>query len=105
LAEPSASRIVLPVNDMNTSSSDGRATLTERFGLAAGMSEGVVTFAVAAGEAFVPRLFAELGVPIRSVNVARPSLDDVFMSFTGSTIRDAEGSAKDWMRLAIRGRN
>jgi ABC-2 type transport system ATP-binding protein len=80
------------------------AVLRERFGLEAGMAEGAVTFAVASGEEFVPRLFADLGVPIRSVSVSRPSLDDVFMSFTGSTIRDAEGSAKDWMRLAMRAR-
>jgi hypothetical protein len=38
----------------------------------------------------VPRLFAVLGVPIRSVTVTRPSLDDVFLAHTGSTIRDAE---------------
>ena len=38
----------------------------------------------------MPRLFAELGVPIRSVSLSRPTLDDVFMSHTGSTIRDAE---------------
>ena len=49
-----------------------------------------MTFGVAAGEQFVPRLFAELGVPIRSVSVSRPTLDDVFLSHTGSTIRDAE---------------
>ena len=49
-----------------------------------------MTFAVESGEEFVPRLFAELGVPIKSVSVARPSLDDVFMSYTGTTIRDAE---------------
>lgn len=54
------------------------------------MREGAVTFAVASGEEFVPRLFAELGMPIKAVSVARPSLDDVFMSYTGSTIRDAE---------------
>jgi ABC-2 type transport system ATP-binding protein len=51
-----------------------------------------VTFFVPAGEEFVPRLFAELGVAIRSVSVSRPTLDDVFMSHTGSTIRDAEES-------------
>ncbi|MFC5184106.1 ATP-binding cassette domain-containing protein [Actinomadura harenae] len=79
--------------------------LAERFGLAATVAEGAVTFAVSSGEAFVPRLFAELGMPIRSVSVSRPSLDDVFMSFTGSTIRDAEGSSKDWMRMAMRGRS
>lgn len=36
------------------------------------------------------------------MNVARPSLDDVFMSFTGTTIRDAEASASDGMRTAMR---
>jgi ABC-2 type transport system ATP-binding protein len=35
-------------------------------------------------------LFAELGTAIRSVSVSRPTLDDVFMSYTGTTIRDAE---------------
>lgn len=78
------------------------AAIKERFDLEAVVSEGAVTFWVPAGEAFVPRLFAELGVPIRSVSVARPSLDDVFMSFTGSTIRDAEASSSDTMRMAMR---
>jgi ABC-2 type transport system ATP-binding protein len=78
------------------------AAIKDRFDLDAVVSEGAVTFSVASGEAFVPRLFAELGVPIMSVNVARPSLDDVFMSFTGTTIRDAEASATDGMRTAMR---
>ncbi|HET7053987.1 MAG TPA: ATP-binding cassette domain-containing protein [Solirubrobacterales bacterium] len=64
----------------------------ERFGLEAQVSEGAVTFGVVDGEEFVPRLFAELGVPIRSVSLSRPTLDDVFMSHTGTTIRDAEES-------------
>jgi len=66
------------------------AALAQRFGIEARISEGAVTFAVAEGESFVPRLFAELGLPIRSVSVSRPTLDDVFMSHTGTTIRDAE---------------
>jgi len=78
------------------------AAIAERFGLEARMSEGAVTFGVPAGELFVPRLFAELGVPIRSVNVSRPSLDDVFMSYTGTTIRDAEASDADLRRAAVR---
>ncbi len=68
------------------------AALAERFGLEATMSEGAVTFFVPSGEEFVPRLFAELGIAIRSVSVSRPTLDDVFMSHTGTTIRDAEES-------------
>jgi ABC-2 type transport system ATP-binding protein len=66
------------------------AALADRFGLEAKMSEGAVTFLVESGEEFVPRLFAELGISIKSVSVARPTLDDVFMRYTGSTIRDAE---------------
>ncbi len=66
------------------------AALAERFGIEARISEGAVTFGVQEGEQFVPRLFAELGIPIKAVNVSRPTLDDVFMSYTGSTIRDAE---------------
>jgi ABC-2 type transport system ATP-binding protein len=80
------------------------AALKDDFGLEAAVHEGAVTFSVPSGEEFVPRLFAELGVPIKSVHVSRPSLDDVFMSYTGSTIRDAEGSANDWMRMAFRAR-
>jgi ABC-2 type transport system ATP-binding protein len=78
------------------------AALKGRFGIDAGVHEGAVTFAVSSGEEFVPRLFAELGVPIRSVHVARPSLDDVFMNYTGTTIRDAEAGSNDWARRMMR---
>jgi ABC-2 type transport system ATP-binding protein len=75
--------------------------LRERFDIEAQIAEGMVTFSVSEGEHFVPRLFAELGVPILSVNVARPSLDDVFMSYTGTTIRDAEATQSDRNRAGI----
>src|SRR3954451_25392850 len=85
-----------------TTADDDAATvaLEQRFGLTGRFAEGQLTFSVAAGEAFVPRLFAELGVAIKSVSVSRPSLDDVFMSHTGTTIRDAEtNSNRDLMRM------
>jgi ABC-2 type transport system ATP-binding protein len=79
------------------------AALADRFGLEATVAEGAVTFFVPSGEEFVPRLFAELGVAIRSVNVSRPTLDDVFMTYTGTTIRDAEASGGAHAnRLAMR---
>jgi ABC-2 type transport system ATP-binding protein len=74
------------------------AELADRFGIEAAMHEDAVTFSVASGEEFVPQLFAGLSVPIRSVSVSRPSLDDVFMSYTGTTIRDAEASGTEAMR-------
>jgi ABC-2 type transport system ATP-binding protein len=70
------------------------AALRSTFGIEAGMHSGEVTFAVPDGERFVPRLFAELGVAIRSVSVSSPSLDDVFLSHTGTTIVDAESGGK-----------
>jgi ABC-2 type transport system ATP-binding protein len=78
------------------------AALRDRFAIEATVAEGQVTFGVSEGEHFVPRLFAELGVPIGAVSVARPSLDDVFMSYTGTTIRDAEASATDKARTMVR---
>jgi ABC-2 type transport system ATP-binding protein len=76
------------------------AALRDRFGVDAAVVDDAVTFRVAAGETFVPRLFADLGVGITSVTVARPTLDDVFVRYTGSTIRDAE-SSPGWERSAI----
>jgi len=80
--------------------------LKEHFDLEAAIHEGAVTFGVPGGEQFVPRLFAELGVPIRQVSVARPSLDDVFMAYTGETIRDAEAAdSSNWMRMMANAAN
>jgi ABC-2 type transport system ATP-binding protein len=85
------------------------AAIAQRFDLDATVSEGAVIFGVPSGAEFVPRLFGELGVPIRSVTVSRPTLDDVFMSYTGSSIRDAEESHANthnraMMQVMTRGR-
>jgi ABC-2 type transport system ATP-binding protein len=80
--------------------------LADRFDIEAttvGVDGGgsAVSFGVSGGEQFVPRLFDELDVPIRSVTVTRPSLDDVFLAYTGRTIRDAEAAARPappWLR-------
>ncbi len=85
-AEVGTDRVVIHTDDDEATI----AALQERFGIEAGIVEGAVTFGVPAGEQFVPRLFEELGIPIRAVHVSRPTLDDVFMSYTGTSIRDAE---------------
>jgi ABC-2 type transport system ATP-binding protein len=85
-AQVGADRVTIHTNDDDAAI----AALSDVFGIEARVAEGAVTFAVPGGEEFVPRLFAELGVPIGSVSVSRPTLDDVFMSYTGTTIRDAE---------------
>ncbi|HEY1854051.1 MAG TPA: ATP-binding cassette domain-containing protein [Solirubrobacterales bacterium] len=93
LETPAALKEAVGADRVRITTDDDEAAiqaLAERFDLEAVISEETVSFYVPEGEAFVPRLFAELGVPIRSVNLSRPTLDDVFMSHTGTTIRDAE---------------
>jgi ABC-2 type transport system ATP-binding protein len=76
--------------------------LADHFQIEAKIAEAAVTFYVPSGEEFVPRLFAELGIQIKAVSVSRPTLDDVFMAHTGSTIRDAENSdGKDRNRMVM----
>ena len=96
LDTPAALKAAVGTDRVTITTDDNEAAITalqDRFGLDAQVSEGAVVFGVTAGEAFVPRLFAELELPIRSVAVSRPTLDDVFMSYTGTTIRDAEEDA------------
>jgi ABC-2 type transport system ATP-binding protein len=92
---PAALKATVGADRVSISTADDESAITmlgERFGIRASRSEGTVSFHVAAGEQFVPRLFAELGVAIEAVHVARPTLDDVFMKYTGRTIRDAEAT-------------
>jgi len=71
------------------------AAIAAQFGLEVAAGPDGLALQVHDGEAFVPRLLADLGVAVRSVSVTRPTLDDVFMSFTGRTIRDAESSGPE----------
>ena len=76
-------------------------TLKRAYAIDATADTDGVVFTVANGEEFVPRLF-EQSLGIRAVSVSRPSLDDVFMAYTGKTIRDAgveaDGGMRDMMR-------
>jgi ABC-2 type transport system ATP-binding protein len=101
---PEALKASIGKDRVQISTSDDQATIAElarRFGIDAALHEGLVTFSVESGEHFVPRLFAELTTAIRSVSVSRPSLDDVFMSYTGKTIRDAEATVGDRNRALV----
>ena len=65
-------------------------------GFEADAGEDGVIVRVPYGEAAVPALIANVGVPVRLVSVHRPTLDDVFMHFTGRKIREeaeSNGSA------------
>jgi ABC-2 type transport system ATP-binding protein len=106
LDTPEALKEAVGADRIRIETADDEKAISElgaRFDLTATVSEGAVSFAVKDGEEFVPRLFAELDVPIKAVSLSRPTLDDVFMSHTGTTIRDAEeSSSKNRNRAALR---
>jgi len=74
------------------------AEIQQRFSLTPLMDDGSLRLEVPDGAAFLPRLVRELSVPIDTVSLRRPSLDDVFLKLTGHAIRDESGSQMDRMR-------
>ncbi len=87
-------RIELHVDDP----AEALAELHQDYEIEATASDGVVSFHVAGAEEFAPRLLASLRTRTRSIRIARPTLDDVFMSYTGRTIREAEASSGERLR-------
>jgi len=79
--------------------------LKERFGLVPMVVDGTVRIEAERGDELIPQLVRQLTVPIRSVSLRRPSLDDVFLALTGRQIRDEEASDLDLMRERMRVRH
>ena len=55
------------------------------------------------GDSAIPRLVAAAsgrGIEIASITLKRPSLDDVFLSHTGHELREEEGGADAFRRMA-----
>ena len=65
-----------------------------------------VVLTVPNGEKFIPEVMEiarKNKIKISSVNVKKPSLEDVFIHFTGRTIREEEASGRDILRKQVRG--
>ena len=64
--------------------------------------DGAIDVSVNKAEEMLPKLLKitnEIKSEIISISVHKPTLEDVFLHFTGKTIREEEASAKDAMRL------
>lgn len=78
------------------------AEITARYELTPAADSGFILLEVAGGAEFLPRLIRELTVPVLSVTLQPPTLDDVFLKLTGREIRDSEASETEKLKSRIR---
>ncbi len=78
--------------------------LEERYGVEIKEEDGALRMEVANGDQFLPNIFNELATKIDAIELRKPTLDDVFLHFTGRAIREEEASDKEHMRQQMRRR-
>lgn len=78
--------------------------LRRDYGLAPLSENGGLRFEVANAGEFVPRLLRELPVPIRSLDMTKPTLEDVFLHLTGRAIRTDGADEHERLRNAFKKR-
>ena len=65
-----------------------RMELEEKYGKKVSEADGILTFEVEKGNEFIVDFVKEAGYTIKSINVRRPTLNDVFLRLTGKQIRE-----------------
>jgi ABC-2 type transport system ATP-binding protein len=78
--------------------------LEDRYKLAPSLVNGLISFAVPRGEEFLPGFVSGFPLPLLSVGLARPTLEDVFLKYTGRSIREEQADPMQQMRQMMRGR-
>ena len=81
-----------------------RETLARAFGITAQEEDGMLRFTVERGDTFVPQVLRHAAVDVQAVEIARPTLNDVFLHLTGRTIRDEGADAGERLRAVMRRR-
>lgn len=86
---------------LKTTDNDGATEeIRRRYQIEARRDGGELTFEVPSGEEFLPEFIREFGVKILSINLRRPSLEDVFLKLTGREIRQEE--VRDTFKAMVR---
>jgi ABC-2 type transport system ATP-binding protein len=82
---------------LETTDDDAALAALQADGYKVERSEEGLTVFVADEEAAVGAVVAAVGVPVRTVRAHRPTLDDVFLHYTGREIRDQHGEGATTM--------
>ncbi len=91
--------------DLRTTDNVAALAALERSGYKVQVGTDSVRVFVEHGESEVAPLIAVVGVPVLDVHVHEPTLDDVFMHYTGREIRESHGEAMPaGMRARMRAR-
>jgi len=96
LDTPDALKASVGADTVKLETADDETALAglKREGYTVTRSEDGLTVFVADEEAAVGAIVAAVGVPVRTVRAHRPTLDDVFLHFTGREIREQHGEAR-----------
>jgi len=78
------------------------AAARAKFGVEATVFDGGARVTAAAGAELIPRLLRDIPLTISSVNLSKPTLNDVFIHLTGRSVRDEKMGAADRMRVVFR---
>ncbi len=81
-----------------------RDLLQREYGIAAREEGEALRFEVEHGDRFVPRFLRNAPVDVQAVEIARPTLNDVFLHLTGRAIRDEGADANARLREVMRRR-
>jgi ABC-2 type transport system ATP-binding protein len=95
LGTPGALKASVGADTVALGTDDDEAALAslKRVGYTAEPTKGGITVFVADEEAAVGPIVSAAGVPVRNVRAHRPTLDDVFLHFTGREIREQHGES------------
>ena len=104
LPTPSRPPWVWTPSSLETADDDAGPLRVRAGGYRVERTESGLTVFVEDEEAAVGAMVAAVGVPVRTVRAHRPTLDDVFLHYTGREIRDqhGEGAISMFARVARR---
>ena len=66
--------------------------------------DGKIRFEIKDSSSFIPKFIKNSPVKILSISTRKPTLNDVFLDLTGREIREENVSARDSLRMRMRGR-
>ncbi len=76
--------------------------IQDKYKLGPSNDNGSISFSVSNGAMFLPEFVKTFSGQLTSVNLRRPTLDDVFLKLTGSSIRADKAAPSSLMRMRMR---